>query len=113
MKLLLSVIALATVVASPSFAQAYDPEVGSGNTVTPPRGYYRTTNDYNRYLNDYLGNRGYMVLPGHRSHMVRQSGRRVATRQSGLDAFASVLNPNSPALTGGGSVGYNELLKPY
>jgi len=35
MKKLLAAAALATALASPAFAQAYDPDVGSGN-ITPP-----------------------------------------------------------------------------
>jgi len=35
MKTLISAMALATLVASPAFAQSYDPDLGSGN-ITPP-----------------------------------------------------------------------------
>ena len=33
MKMLVAAVALATLVASPAFAQSYDPDVGSGNIV--------------------------------------------------------------------------------
>jgi hypothetical protein len=33
MKMLVAAVALATLVASPAFAQSYDPDVGSGNVV--------------------------------------------------------------------------------
>jgi hypothetical protein len=42
MKKLLAAIALAAlVVASPAFAQSYDPDLGSGNIAPPPPGYGR------------------------------------------------------------------------
>jgi hypothetical protein len=47
-----------------------------------------------------------------------QNGK-TAVRQSGLHSFAKVpvpgsaFNPDSPAATGGGSLGYNELLRTY
>jgi len=39
MSKILAALAIATVTASPAFAQAYDPSVGSGNIVSSP---YRT-----------------------------------------------------------------------
>jgi hypothetical protein len=35
MKMLVAAVALATLVASPAFAQSYDPDIGSGNIVPP------------------------------------------------------------------------------
>jgi hypothetical protein len=40
MSKILAALAIATVTASPAFAQAYDPSVGSGNIVSSP---YRTS----------------------------------------------------------------------
>ena len=36
MSKILAALAIATVIASPAFAQAYDPSVGSGNIVSSP-----------------------------------------------------------------------------
>ena len=45
-------------------------------------------------------------------HEVRQSQGATGDHQSGLNAFAAVpSNVDSPALTGGGSTGYNESLR--
>jgi hypothetical protein len=35
MKMLVAAVALATLVASPAFAQSYDPDIGTGNIVPP------------------------------------------------------------------------------
>ena len=73
----------ATALSSSAFAQSYDPQVG-------------TT----------AGHHGRMA---HRTHV--RAG--AATPQSGLNAFGftTTSNPYSPALTGGGSAGYNENLR--
>ena len=86
--------------ALPAFAQAFDPEVGTGNIVSfnaaPPAPQVQ--------------------------HMaaVRQTGRAtVATREAGLHAFAMIpggrvgAGTYDPALTGGGSLGYNQNLANY
>jgi hypothetical protein len=38
MKTLITAVALATLVASPTFAQSWDPDVGTGNIVAAPYG---------------------------------------------------------------------------
>src|SRR5579863_8273481 len=101
-KLALIAAIAAAGIASPALAQSFDPEVGSGNVL------------------------GFSYAPSPAQNVefaVRQSshaktaGRQ--TRQNGLHAFASVpgtfLNSssNNPAFTGGGSAGYNELLKQF
>jgi hypothetical protein len=43
MKKLIIAAAFATLLASPAFAQAYNPNVGSGNVVPPPAGFASTT----------------------------------------------------------------------
>jgi hypothetical protein len=88
--------AVAAVIATPAFAQSFDPEVGTGN-----------------------------VLPFGRAPHVAQTGKiadrqqsqgTMTARRSGLHAFAmvpgatSAFDSNSPAVTGGGSLGYNQLL---
>ncbi len=92
-------IAVATAgIASPTLAQSFDPDVGTGNIVpfsvgpaTVPLGPAQ------------------VVAHMHRRHAVTAG-------QSGLDAFAMV--PGSaggsaftPSATGGGSIGYNENLR--
>jgi|SRR5579862_1007486 len=86
-------------IASPALAQSFDPEVGSGNVV----GF--------SYAPRSAQNDGFAV---------RQSSHaNTAVRQNGLHAFASVpgtfsnSSSNDPALTGGGSAGYNQMLEQY
>jgi len=86
-------------IASPALAQSFDPEAGSGNVV--PFSYAQIAAQ-----NDIVA--------------VRQSSHaKVAARQNGLHAFAMVprgssdANSNDPALTGGGSAGYNEMLQRF
>jgi hypothetical protein len=83
-------------IASPALAQSFDPEAGSGN-VAPF---------------------SYAPNPAPSDTFFARQGRRgkIAARRSGLHAFAMVPrgaadgNANDPALTGGGSAGYNEML---
>jgi hypothetical protein len=94
---------IATVVAAasalPASAQSFDPEAGSGNVV--PFSYAPVAAQ-----NDTAG--------------VRQKSQgKIAARLNGLHAFAMVPrgaadgNANDPALTGGGSAGYNEMLQRF
>ena len=86
-------------IASPALAQSFDPEAGSGNVVPF----------------------SYAPIPAQNDTVaVRQSSHaKVAARQNGLHAFAMVPrgaadgNANDPALTGGGSAGYNEMLERF
>jgi hypothetical protein len=89
MKKLITIVAItASVMATPAFAQSFDPSKGTGN-----------------------------VLPfSYGANGAEQTGK-MAGRQSGLDAFAMVpgtssaaIDSNSPAATGGGSEGYNQEL---
>ena len=87
MKKFLTTFAVLTVIATPAFAQSFDPEAGTGN-----------------------------VLPfSHKS----THNEDTAFRQDGLRAYAtapfegSVANSNAPSATGGGSAGYNEMLRNY
>ena len=89
MKKSLTTLAVLTAFATPAFAQSFDPDNGTGNVLsfshkpTPP-------------------------------HKVI-----TAARPSGLHSFAMVpgsrpaFNSDSPEATGGGSLGYNELLRTY
>jgi hypothetical protein len=83
-------------IASPALAQSFDPEAGSGN-VAPFS--YAPIATQNATVAVRRGNQG-----------------KIAARRNGLHAFAMVPrgaadgNANDPALTGGGSAGYNEML---
>ena len=78
----------AIAVASPVFAQSFDPDLGTGNLA--PFQYATTATPH--------------------------AG---TVRSRGIDAFAMVpraessLDPSDPALTGGGSLGYNRMLQVY
>jgi hypothetical protein len=98
-KLALIAAIAAAGIASPALAQSFDPEAGSGNVV--PFSYAP-------------------VAAQSDTVAVRQSSRgKIAARQNGLHAFAMVPrssadgNANDPALTGGGSTGYNEMLQRF
>ena len=86
-------------IASPALAQSFDPEAGSGNVA----GF------------------SYAPTPAPNDEFaVRQSSHaKTAARQNGLHAFASVpgtswnSGSNDPAVTGGGSAGYNQMLQQY
>ena len=85
MKKFLTVVSLLTVIATPAFAQSYDPDLGTGNVINEPA-------------------------------LEQQAGRADA-----MSAFAQaptertrsndVIDSDSPAETGGGSIGYNWELK--
>jgi hypothetical protein len=85
--------------ASPAFAEFFNPQEGTGNEVPFS---YQSTAPHNDKM-----------VVRHNRH------RNRAFRRSGLHAFARVPgpqagpNPNDPALTGGGSIGYNEMLYNY
>ena len=87
MKKFLTTLTVLTAFATPAVAQSFDPDSGTGN-----------------------------VLPfAHTPTAIHD--HKVAARQSGLHSFAmvpgrgSVFNSESPANTGGGSLGYNEVLR--
>ena len=86
-------------IASPALAQSFDPEAGSGNVA------------------------GFSYVPSPAQNdefAVPQSCHaKTAARRNGLHAFARVpgtssnSNSNNPAFTGGGSVGYDQMLQQY
>jgi hypothetical protein len=86
-------------IASPAFAQSFDPEAGSGNVAGFSYGPSPSQND------EY-------VVP-------QSSHAKTVARQNGLRAFARVpgtspnTGSNDPAFTGGGSAGYNQMLQQY
>ena len=90
------IVAVTAVIATPAFAQSFDPDNGTGNVL--PFSYAP-------------------IAPQSGTVAVREANHgKIAARQSGLHAFAMVpsaslgSNPNDPALTGGGSLGYNQML---
>jgi hypothetical protein len=91
---MIAAVAVATFLASPAFAQSFDPSIGTGNVVSS---YYDQ-------------NGGLHVGAGQPTR-----NQQIAVHRSGLNAFASVPNTASgldnPALNGGGSVGYDESLR--
>jgi hypothetical protein len=86
------IAAVAAAIASPALAQSFDPEVGTGN-IAPF---------------SFQPSAGAAVV-AHRAIAKRNVAQQ---KQNGLDAFAFVpRGSNDPALTGGGSIGYNEMVK--
>jgi hypothetical protein len=79
--------------ASPALAQSFDRTDGSGNE-----------------LPSYYDSQG-----GLHAGVVSEQKQIVAAHRSGLNAFARIGRPDfssdTPASTGGGSVGYNEMLQ--
>jgi hypothetical protein len=99
-KLAFAAAVAAIAVATPALAQSFDPDAGTGNVLSfsfAP------------------------IAAAHDRVAVREGGHRaVAARRSGVDAFAMVAQPSirganssDPALTGGGSLGYNQMLLQY
>jgi hypothetical protein len=88
---LIAVVA-AVAFSSPAFAQSFDPDIGTGNVLS--------------FSNGPTGS-------GQNTIAVAAAHKEVAARQNGFHAFAMVPyrgGANSPALTGGGSAGYNALV---
>jgi hypothetical protein len=89
MKKFLTTLAVLGVIATPAFAQSFDPDAGTGNVLAFS---YKPAAPHNE---------------------------KIAVRQNGLHAFAmvpapgSAFNSESPANTGGGSLGYNEMLRSF
>jgi hypothetical protein len=86
----LTALAVLTVLATPAFAQSFDPEVGTGNVMSFRSEPAVSQND--RFTLRHNGRNAYAASPRARS-VLRPSS-----------------NPNSPANTGGGTLGYNERL---
>ncbi|HEY6860394.1 MAG TPA: hypothetical protein VI358_11485 [Pseudolabrys sp.] len=92
MRKFLTTLAVLSALATPAFAQSFCTCDGTGNVL-------KLTNNPITYQN--------------RAPAIPAIG------QSGLDTFAmvpgpsSAFNSNSPAATGGGSLGYNEMLRIY
>jgi opacity protein-like surface antigen len=112
MKKFVTTLALLTVIATPAFAQSFDPENGTGNVLSLQSGSTATRND--RFAVRQHGLHAQAMV-----QRTRTQNHRFAVRQNGQDAQAmvprtlSAPNSNSPASTGGGSLGYNEMLRIY
>lgn len=82
----LAALAVTTALGAPALAQSFDPEAGTGN----------------------------VLQFSHRS--AAQKADRMAVKQSGLSAYAAApggFGLSSASTTGGGSIGYNEMLRNY
>mgnify|MGYP006867813495 FL=1 len=66
MKKLISALALVTVLATPALAQAWDPDVGSGNIAPPPYG--ETESGASIYQNEGMNARAEAPRPAVRAH---------------------------------------------
>ena len=92
------IAAVTAAIATPAFAQSFDPEAGTGNVLP--------------FSTPSVVQNGKVA-----AHQTNQG--KIAARQSGLNAFAMVpsaaagSHSNNPALTGGGSTGYNQMLLQY
>ena len=87
MKKFLTTFAVLAVIATPAFAQSFDPDNGTGNVLQF-------------------------------SHKSAQIEGKTALRQDAMRAYAAApfegsVGSNAPAATGGGSAGYNEMLRNY
>jgi opacity protein-like surface antigen len=85
MKKFLTIMGLLTVVATPAFAQSYDPDDGTGNVIDVPA------------LEQQAGR-------ADATSAFAQAPAKHTARKTGVD-------PYSPTVTGGGSEGYNWNLK--
>ncbi len=89
MKKLLATLVTLAAITTPAFAQSFDPDSGTGN-----------------------------VLP-FSAQPTAHANDKIAHRQSALQAYAAVPGagstgiPNPTAAMGGGSLGYNEMLRNY
>jgi hypothetical protein len=92
------IAAVTAAIATPAFAQSFDPEAGTGNVLS-----FSTPSAVQTGK----------VAARHTSQA------KVAAQRSGQRAFAMVpgaasgIDSNNPALTGGGSTGYNQMLLQY
>lgn len=96
-KIAIAAALTAAAIATPALAQSFDPEVGTGNVIS--------------------FSYGSITLQNPQMGALHAAPARVARQRSGLNAFAMVAPTSAggdlfdPALTGGGSRGYNENLR--
>jgi hypothetical protein len=87
-KKILTTLAVLTAIATPAFAQSFDPDNGTGNVLPFSHGATATHND--RSAVNQSAARSFAAVPG----------------------FGSIVNA-APQATAGGSIGYNEMLRNY
>jgi opacity protein-like surface antigen len=88
MKKFLTIVGLLTVLATPAFAQAYDPDNGTGNVIDEPA----------------LEQAGRADA----SSAYAQAPEKHTNHKTNVDRYSPAnVDPYSPANTGGGSEGYN------
>jgi hypothetical protein len=88
-KKILTTLAVLTAVATPAFAQSFDPDSGTGNVLP-----FSSTS----------------TATHHEKSVVNQSAMHAFAAVPG---FGSIGSPDAPQATGGGSAGYNEMLRNY
>jgi hypothetical protein len=114
------IAALAVSIASPAFAQSFNKSDGTGNELPFAYGPGATKQTWTVVSpqNDQIAAR----QTGSNRFAVRQNSQThvAAVRGSGLYDYAAIpvapradASANSPALTGGGSTGYNQMLLNY
>jgi hypothetical protein len=114
------IAALAVSIASPAFAQSFNKSDGTGNELPFAYGPGATKQTWTVVSpqNDQIAAR----QTGSNRFAVRQNGQThvAAVRGSGLYDYAAIAEAprasasvESPALTGGGSTGYNQMLLNY
>jgi hypothetical protein len=97
-KLAIIVAAAAFVVASPTFAQSFDPEAGTGNVVSEPVD--QQADPVQTGPRAARFSRLYAFVPGRAGRVIVAAPRSAVT-----------VDRNDPALTGGGSLGYNQTVE--
>jgi len=90
---LIATVALATVLASPAFAQSYDPDVGTGNIVAPITAPVAQSGAQNAFAQ--VGHAG----AAHARHLNRHGGARST---SPYEAYGAVTPFGSPGVSGDG-----------
>jgi hypothetical protein len=106
MKKFLTTLAVLTVVATPVFAQSFDPEVGTGNIAPAPGGGQFA---YAPKAPNASVSRPLYLSAG--PNAARSARPTKAARRTAIYDMVPGSNPSDPALTGGGSLGYNESLR--
>ena len=94
-----AIVAAATLaITSAAFAQSFDPEAGTGNVVSEPVG--QQAEPVRAGLRAARFSGLYAFVPG-------RAGRTIVAAPSS----AVAVDRNDPALTGGGSLGYNQTVE--
>ena len=106
MKKFLTTLTVLAVIATPVFAQSFDPEAGTGNIAPAPGGgqfAYAPTAPHTS------ASRPLYLSAG--PNAARSARPTKAAPRTALYDMVPRSNSSDPALTGGGSLGYNENLR--